>query len=303
LKHLFFHAVYPNQEGQTPFDIAVKSQSPKSVELMLSMFIELSEFRLSKFVRKHFSELLGMGLTVYEKYLGSCMFKHASMKQTKSLKWVFDKDEAFVDFHTSYIGDDFYEKLLNGRTKKAAEPKNRAQKILAKKVAKRGAHVEVAVTEPKPSKQAAIKVEPKAPIVVDEMDLFDDRKVIEDIDDGIKRIEISALEFDWVFHGDSAVNFIKMLANTDNDNLFALQTVRIIVMFLWHKFFHRILTVIFFPFIIYLVTFCVYVTFIFTKQSEDLENGSLRSLDYFFISVVLAGVAYFFSLEVKQMVK
>lgn len=36
-----------------------------------------------------------------------------------------------------------------------------------------------------------------------------------------KRIELSVLEFDWVFKGESATNFIKRLANTNNDNLFA----------------------------------------------------------------------------------
>lgn len=38
------------------------------------------------------------------------------MQETKTLEWFFEEDEAFVDFHTSYLGDEFYEKLLNYRT-------------------------------------------------------------------------------------------------------------------------------------------------------------------------------------------
>ena len=38
------------------------------------------------------------------------------MLETKTLEWFFEEDEAYVDFHTSYLGDEFYEKLLNYRT-------------------------------------------------------------------------------------------------------------------------------------------------------------------------------------------
>ena len=86
------------------------------------MFIEMKGFRLSKFIRKHFSELLNMGLCIFEKYLDTCMFKHACMNQTKAIKWVFTKDEAIVDFHTSYIGEQFLEKLLNFKKPKIKQP-------------------------------------------------------------------------------------------------------------------------------------------------------------------------------------
>jgi len=34
------------------------------------------------------------------------------------LKWVFDEDEVFVDFHTSYLGQEFYGKLLDYKSQK-----------------------------------------------------------------------------------------------------------------------------------------------------------------------------------------
>ena len=80
---------------------------------MLAMFIEVGEYRISKFTKKHFSELLGMGLKIFEKYLDTCMFKNACMRQTKAVKWEFSQDEAIVDSHTSYMGDFFFEKLLD----------------------------------------------------------------------------------------------------------------------------------------------------------------------------------------------
>ena len=132
------------------------------------------------------------------------------------------------------------------------------------------------------------------------MELYDDKQVIEDVESDVKRIEITAIEFDWVFHGDSAVQFTRMLAYTDNDNLFALETVRVIVTFLWQKFFNKILKIFFFPFLIYMVQFCVYVTYIYTKHTEDPDNDALRKLDYFFAATTLAGVSYFVALEWTQ---
>jgi hypothetical protein len=39
------------------------------------------------------------------------------MQETKSLKWSYDENEAFVDHHTSYLGEEFYAKLLNYKEK------------------------------------------------------------------------------------------------------------------------------------------------------------------------------------------
>jgi hypothetical protein len=59
-----------------------------------------------------------MEMKVFERYLESCFFKHKSMKETKSLKWNYDEDEAYVDYHTSFLGEEFYMKLLNYKEKK-----------------------------------------------------------------------------------------------------------------------------------------------------------------------------------------
>ena len=59
----------------------------------------------------------------------------------------------------------------------------------------------------------------------------------------MKRVEVSALEFDWIFYGDDSNEFIDRLAETDNDNLFTINSVKIIILFLWNKYFYRILLV------------------------------------------------------------
>jgi hypothetical protein len=52
----------------------VNLNSPKSVEVMLSMLIAMSEEVFSKFLTKHFAWLFETGLSSFETYLGSCFF-------------------------------------------------------------------------------------------------------------------------------------------------------------------------------------------------------------------------------------
>ena len=79
---------------------------------MIEMFIEVPDYKLSPFIRNHFNDMFQMGLTEFEAYLNICFFKHESQKQTKNVVWNIDADEDFVDFYTSYIGNDFYQRLL-----------------------------------------------------------------------------------------------------------------------------------------------------------------------------------------------
>lgn len=48
-----------------------------------------------------------------------------------------------------------------------------------------------------------------------------------------KRIETKVLEFDWIFRGDNAKNFFEHLAFTDQETLFSIETIRIVVLFMW----------------------------------------------------------------------
>lgn len=100
-----------------------------------------------------------------------------------------------------------------------------------------------------------------------EMTLYDQKrnKFIEE-DNEEKRVEIQAIEFDWIFYGPAADSFLSRLADSDNDNLFTINTIKVIILFLWNKYFYRIFFIIFMPFCLYITTFCLYVTFIFEQR-------------------------------------
>lgn len=115
----------------------------------------------------------------------------------------------------------------------------------------------------------------------------------------MKRVEVQALEFDWIFYGKDSSAFIERLAETENDNLFTINTVRIIITFMWQKYFNRIVLVIFLPFLIYILFLCVYITYIYEMKVTDPDNHKWQGLDIFFIVVVLMCLAFFMSLEIR----
>jgi len=57
-----------------------------------------------------------MELEVFFRYLDCCFFKHKSMEKPKELKWNIEDEEVYIDYHTSYIGDHFYNQVLSKRT-------------------------------------------------------------------------------------------------------------------------------------------------------------------------------------------
>lgn len=115
----------------------------------------------------------------------------------------------------------------------------------------------------------------------------------------MKRVEFSILEFDWVFKGDKAMDFIAHLAETENDELFAISSIKIIIKFLWKKFFTRILLFIFLPFFSYMTIFLVYVTHVYEERIATAEEERSEQLHLGFIITVLILIAFNLCLETR----
>ncbi len=75
-----------------------------------------------------------------------------------------------------------------------------------------------------------------------------------------------ALEFEWIFKEAFSIKFIEKLADSENDELFAIATVRIMIEFLWGKFFGNIIYKVFIPFVFYMLSFVFYATFVFPTE-------------------------------------
>jgi hypothetical protein len=79
------------------------------------------------------------------------------------------------------------------------------------------------------------------------------------------------LEWDWVFRGEQSIKFIEMLSKTENTDLFDLEAIRVVVTFMWEKFYYKLRNRIFFPFLFY---FAVYIYFV----SSDLAYKPYEKL-------------------------
>ena len=55
--------------------------------------------------------------------------------------------------------------------------------------------------------------------------------------DELTRVETCAVEFDWIFCGNNAISFIQHLAHKADESIFAVETIKVIVLFLWERFF------------------------------------------------------------------
>ena len=69
----------------------------------------------------------------------------------------------------------------------------------------------------------------------------------------LKRVQIEALDLDWIFQGDNAKTLLKILASDANNAALTKKTIKIFVDLMWSKYQQAIIRYIFIPYIAYLV--------------------------------------------------
>ena len=114
---------------------------------------------------------------------------------------------------------------------------------------------------------------------------------------------VEAVEFDWIFDDDYGKKFLVALAYIDDIEIFSVDIIRNIVMFMWGYYRKAIALWIMIPFFLYFVTYIVYATWI--KRGKD-EGGEMwrnyGTIDLVFCIVLLIFIAYFIFIEIKQMI-
>lgn len=91
-------------------------------------------------------------------------------------------------------------------------------------------------------------------------------------DSNLKQIEAKILDFNWVFIGDNAGRLVKILSETDNDEIFATAQIRVFVDFMWQGYFSAILEQLFIPFIFYFVSFILYTGYFSHHEENELST-------------------------------
>lgn len=82
----------------------------------------------------------------------------------------------------------------------------------------------------------------------------------------LKRVRIEAVEFDWCFFHEECDKLIDKLAETDNDDIFLKKSIKTFIWFHWQKYKPIIYMALFVPYMIYIVTWCVYVTYAYEND-------------------------------------
>lgn len=117
-----------------------------------------------------------------------------------------------------------------------------------------------------------------------------------------KRLDIRAIEFDWIFNTTEGVAFLKTLAETDSIELFSLTVIRHIIRFMWGYYRRYIVISLLFPFLAYLTLFCFYTTWIH-KKKVDFNDGHFEGYglaNFIMIIFILLFNVYFAYYETRQ---
>ena len=117
-------------------------------------------------------------------------------------------------------------------------------------------------------------------------------------DSNLKQVEAKILDFNWVFIGDNNARFTKILAETDNDEIFACAQVRVYIDFMWQGYYNAIFSQLFMPFVLYFGSFIAYTGYFSHFESNELSINFWLEM----ICLVMFGKTYitFIILEIIQ---
>ena len=117
-----------------------------------------------------------------------------------------------------------------------------------------------------------------------------------------RRVEIRAIEFDWLFSQKEGEAFMKELSETSNIDLFSQQIIKYIVLYQWKYFKYYIILRIFVPFMAYFLLFLAYSTYTLHDKIQKDDTGSTEYIVNLVMIVITFLLWCFFSyIEVRQM--
>ena len=85
---------------------------------------------------------------------------------------------------------------------------------------------------------------------------------------GMKRYDIKAIEFDWLFNESEAKDFLKALIKTEKNEIFNVSTISNIILCLWGYYRFQIVLQILTSFLIYITVFTLYSTGLITRRTK-----------------------------------
>lgn len=119
---------------------------------------------------------------------------------------------------------------------------------------------------------------------------------------GLKKYEVTAIEFDWLFNEEHGRDFLVHLTRTDSIEIFSIDLINKIVLFLWIFYRRAIFFKILVPFLIYFVVFLAYATWIhYEKVQEGEDEGIFFTLNVIMIAIIIFFIVYNVYFEIRKL--
>lgn len=112
------------------------------------------------------------------------------------------------------------------------------------------------------------------------------KKEQEKLKKGLKRFSIQAVEFDWLFNEKEGKAFLYALSKTDDIEIFGLNIISTIVMFLWGYYRTQIVIQVLIPFLLYFIVFILYSTWIKNESDEEDKDFGSKYFDVHFAMLI-----------------
>jgi hypothetical protein len=200
--------------------------------------------------------IIAQNSSVVNEFFGEAFFVTDQFLETNALDWTLgeEKEEHWVCVPTSFLTLDYLQSVVKGDEDQANEAEGE-QGPEDNNFAKIFGGIEE--DDGGPAKYDPLLVE----------DITQDR---EDTDNQ-KQVKAKLLDFNWIFNGNNAEKFIKVLADSENDDIFATDSIRVLIRFLWDGYFKSITETLFYPFLAYFIAFVSYVT-VFSAEHDNEFN-------------------------------
>ena len=272
--------ILEDSTGKSPLQLAIENNSPRIIELMLNSLLKLGHFSLSRKIFPYFSTLFKMNLRSFEKYLNSCYFITEQMRSINKLDLPESQGTIRDHFPCSILDKEFYIKYEV--PDKDGNIPGKEKKVKPNAVAP----VERALKDQKEGEEEG---------ALEALNVFDEEETL------LKRVSIKGIEFDWIFQGDQANQFLKDLSTTDNIHIFGQNIIRDIILFEWAYFKRVIFWKLFIPYLIYFVMFCIYTTWLLERQfNEEDTSGGYHIASYVIGCVILLFNCFWAYIESRQ---
>lgn len=290
---LFLLLVTPNKKNMTPIEEAIDNNSPKVVEMCLSYLHEVKQFKLSKAFASRFIELFDMGIEAFINFLSICYFTTEQMEMMKKMN--AHKREGIYRYKC-------ISSMMDERLNKV---------FLADKRIKHNQKKDHDMYEDEMIDDGAGNSD-------DDADDKDDETLLSDVsipeieeqdnndantNSGVeKRVEVKAIEFDWILTSDKGELFLERLSQTENLRYFEVDVIKNLVMFQWQIFLPKIIAFLFVPFLAFFLLFILYTTWILNeKHNEDDGWGPWHQAAVTIGIIILVFQIFFIYVELHQL--